>query len=193
MNCFEFKQQTRDWILQGGLPEAAGKHSANCAECAQWLDRERRLSEALSDLADSAGLTSAPPHIEERVLAAFRARSRRSRSMHPAWLAAAAAVLIVIGLAAFRDRKAPVPHRAVPVAMENPFHVLAPGTAIEPEGFAPVIRMRLPRRELRRIGLAAWEPAPGAGTGSLEVDVLVGRDGVAKAVRLVRNSEGYIQ
>lgn len=193
MNCFEFQQQTRDWISRGGLPEAAITHSANCAECAQWLDRESRLSEALSDLSESTRLTSAPPHVEERVLAAFRARSRRSRSIHPAWLAAAAAVAIVIGLAAFRSRTTPLPRRAVPVAMENPFHVLAPGAVIEPEGFAPVIRMRLPRRELRRVGLAAWEPATGSGIGSVEVDVLVGRDGVAKAVRLVRNGESYIQ
>lgn len=189
MNCKEFQQQTRDWIRQGGPPEDAERHSAACAGCMQSLARERQLSAALADLAHAERDAGAPPAVERRVLEAFRrGRPRRFRF---ARIALAAAVLICVGIAAYRSRKAVPPRYAASAPPAGPFYVIAPGSAIEVDGFAPVVRMRLPRRELQRIGLAAWGSAD-AGTASLEVDVLVGRDGVAKAVRLVRNRESYI-
>jgi hypothetical protein len=51
------------------------------------------------------------------------------------------------------------------------FIAIGPGPVVESDRFAPVVRMSLPSRDPR--------------FGSMEVDVVVGRDGVAKAVRWV--------
>lgn len=142
---------------------------------------------AFASLAGATRHMGAPAEAEKRVLAAFR--PRRPQPLRVAWLGLAAAVLICVAIAGFRIRKAPGRTAAIPVS--GPFYAISPGAAIESGEFAPVIRMRLPRRELQRIGLAAWGPAD-TGVASLEVDVLVGRDGVAKAVRLVRSEDNYI-
>lgn len=192
MNCRDFQEQTRDWSVRGRIPDEAARHAAGCPECAQWWKQEQILTDALAAIAESAGGDEPGPRVELALLSAFRAQNRRNRiRRYGPWAVAAAVVIAMVPLVTYPRKRTPEPPMAhTQTAGESPFYAIGPGAGID--GFAPVIRMRLPRRELRRIGLAAWGPESGE-TTNLEVDVLVGRDGVAKAVRLVRDREGYSQ
>lgn len=135
---------------------------------------ERALSDALAALAESRRDAEAPDRVESAVLAEFRARRTRVRTQVRTWMAwagvAAAVVLAVVG---YMRQQGPVkraPMRAVHDL--DGFVAIGPGPVVEPDGFAPVVRLRLPSRDAR--------------AGVIEVDVVVGRDGVAKAVRFVR-------
>jgi hypothetical protein len=56
-----------------------------------------------------------------------------------------------------------------------------------PVGDAQIVRMQLPRAALRSFGLAPADLLDGsAATGTVPADVLVGEDGLARAVRFIR-------
>jgi hypothetical protein len=61
------------------------------------------------------------------------------------------------------------------------FYALRPGPLVEPGEMAPLVRVRLPRSEMRRFGLPAG-PEPWR---TIQADVLVGHDGMARAIRFV--------
>jgi hypothetical protein len=109
-----------------------------------------------------------------------------------AWVAAAGILLCaVVWGYRWRGGQNRQLHAAAPY-VEGQFYPIAPGQAIEEDSFAPVIRMRLPRQEWKRIGLPpVVHTALGEDSLTLDVDVLVGRDGVAKAVRLARDGKEF--
>jgi hypothetical protein len=137
----------------------------------ELIDKMHRLSSALP--------RDASPRLEQRLSTAFRAR--HSRKAHLWIYAAAACVLLLLGLSLVYKRKTTPPPAAV--VYNAPGFVALPysqsGVPIES---LVVIRVALTPKELSSMGVAV--PAA-ASTAGWQADVLVGQDGVARAVRLV--------
>ncbi|MBM3734293.1 MAG: hypothetical protein FJW39_00775 [Acidobacteria bacterium] len=139
------------------------------------FDESGRLAAAMRQLAEASAV-DAPPRVEAAVVAAFRARRRAGRRWIPAAALAAAAAVLLMAVW-LRPERPPFVREPAPAG----FFAITPGPLIEPWEVAPVVRVRLGRRDAERLGLPVqWHSQITA----MEVDVLVGRDGVAKAVRL---------
>jgi len=137
---------------------------------------ERRLDQALRDLAAGMEDEAAPARVEARLREEFRKRKKR-RPLWPLWSAAAAAVIVAVVL--MQPKPAQMePNREIVTdffPMRN-----APLTE---EELGQMIRVRVPRSALSRYGLPGgfdWsEP-------TVQADVVIGRDGTARAIRFVR-------
>ena len=105
MNCQKFEnvvsELARSQIMEADVREVALAHTAECLTCKQRLQHEELLTSGLRALAMEVQSVQAPGDIEMRLRDAFRARP----SFQPAvvahgrrwyWLAAAAAVLLVV-------------------------------------------------------------------------------------------------
>ncbi|MDQ2975200.1 MAG: hypothetical protein M3R69_07295 [Acidobacteriota bacterium] len=127
MNCQNFEsivnELARQQMMEANLREQALAHTSDCQVCALRLADERVLTQKLRAVSGEMNKMEAPARIEVELLAAFRKHkftnqfTRRGRSAIHDWrywaTAAAAALLIVLGIAAMRSRPAPV-------AVENP-------------------------------------------------------------------------
>jgi hypothetical protein len=131
------------------------------------------LSEIFRALAESTP-SSAPEHIETALLREFR---RRKRIRRFGWLAAAGiAAGLTLWLAGPRVREV----QPMPRSQDARFLLLP--NADTPFEYGAVIRVELPRSALVKVGLPVNEdrfPEP------VKADVLIGQDGVARAVRFV--------
>jgi hypothetical protein len=168
---------------------------------------ERALSEALAALAARTRALDAPPRVERALLDAL-GRRRRARL----WLWAGAAVaagLVLAVMAVYRSypdappppglaatvRLAPPapqwhpppppPRKAAAARLEivTEFVPLRYGRLIEPGEFAQVMRVSLPRSSLARFGILV---VPDLEERRVKADVLVGEDGLARAIRFVK-------
>ena len=110
-------------------------------------------------------------------------RAKRSRRFP---LAVAAAVVVALGamLAAVVLRE-PTASVFVPVAAETPVAVPAPVSAFQPLPNSPSLSPSSSYNVVRvRIPLSAFAVVPGTQQGgSIEADLLVGEDGLARAIR----------
>jgi predicted anti-sigma-YlaC factor YlaD len=163
-------------------------HLRLCESCAGLVERERAMSVALQRLA-AAQVPVLNPVRLKALLASFdrpRARSRQARIA--VGLSLAASVLIVVSLSVGVQRQ------TVPGAPRTVAETLAPATSADtafmvlPGADAlprlesgRVIRIEIPESALSSVGL--WPPAH---AGSVQADVLVGQDGLARAIRLVQ-------
>lgn len=166
-----------------------------------------QLALALRRLADTTEVPPIDPRREAALMAAFdtalehRALPRRAIRL-PYWgmagLATAAALLIAVGLAPDRTGRDGIPtggdqaaHEVLPSASRrgiqlgpqppNEF-VLVPGaTALPPMESGSVVRMDVPVSMLPSLGVT---PPANPGT-RVRADLIVGQDGLARAVRLV--------
>jgi hypothetical protein len=137
---------------------------------------------------------SAPPRVEANLLRAYRERYRRrvapTGELHQ-WWAAAAAVLLVAG--ALWTGLRPPPGRLVAANS----HVLASAVIEEEDtAFLPLpnaagspqdddvdlVRVELPRSAVTALGMPAGDDSDAE---SVEAEVLVGPDGMARAVRFL--------
>jgi hypothetical protein len=151
-----------------------------------------RLQSELAQLRAALSEVEAPAPDEAALRARFREAQQRTRAQHAeraggSWrlpLAAAAAVVLVVGsvLAAVMlrgERSAPVT-----AAVEAPAVAPTAVSAFQPLSSSPgltsssysVVRVRIP--------LSAFAVVPGTEQdGSVEADLLVGEDGLARAIR----------
>ena len=157
-------------------------------------DRHDGLSDGLRRLAAADRMMRTSPIVEARLRAEIRAMAAHSNAWNRGTLLAlAAALTICVSVPALWWRtqvKAPSTsiHR-VTIAMQSDsgamteFFPLFYGSI--PASSGHIVRMEVPRASLTRFGLAS---AHGAGqtTGTVLADVLVGEDGLARAVRFVR-------
>jgi hypothetical protein len=132
MNCQNFESIVNDLarqqMLEASVREQALAHTSECGDCALRLEDERALTQKLRALTIEMNEVGAPARIETELLAAFhehkftrraiREFTREGRSAIRDWrywaTAAAAVLLIVIGLATIRLRP-------VPVASQSPY------------------------------------------------------------------------
>ena len=155
-----------------------------------------RLQPELAQLRAALRTVEAPT-IDE---AALRARFREIQQQRPqkaiaeraggSWrlpLAAAAAVVLALGglLAAVVLRGEPAASVLVPVAAEAPAAAPAPVSAFQPLPNSPSLSPSSSYNVVRvRIPLSAFAVVPGTEQGgSIEADLLVGEDGLARAIR----------
>lgn len=203
MSCEEF------WESYPELSDPQGKHehAAECEDCARRLAQQRLLAEGLRAAAGPWRETEAPARVEASLLAAFRGRQERQSRAHRMWLpvltwATAAAVLIMLAALAFRGRQPVAPQRAAPAGVQWAVEPMPQGwtgdDAIASGDFIAlpnaeqvgenenedvnVIRMEVPRTAMLAVGLPVnLERA----SEMIEADVMVGSDGLARAVRFV--------
>jgi hypothetical protein len=185
MNCHEHALTLMD--MARGAPvgdlerTAALEHVQRCSRCAAVLQNERALSGGLRALAAGVELP-ANASLERRLLDGFRADP--VWEAEPWWrvtLKAAAAVLLVTGgmLAAWRDYTQLPRHPAPPPRVE---FVPWPGVAALPAfESGDLVRTELPVSVLPVLG---FEVPAGPAAGTVTADLLVGQDGLVRAVRL---------
>lgn len=201
MNC----QTLRDAIVDVGRGQPVGPGSAAaveahiqyCASCAAHLARARELSAGLRALAaaTSAGASS---DVENRLLAAFAKqhgeRSLASRVLRARWLQVAAILVAIVGaVLGWRASAGPAKdHGAKNADGPSPKVIFA-------EGFVPlpiaaglpdfesgeIVRVEIPVASLPSYGI---EIVPDAKRTPVQADLLVGQDGQARAIRLVRST-----
>jgi hypothetical protein len=90
--------------------------------------------------------------------------------------------------AATRRRRPAAPRRIEPPArleVATDFFPLGPGPVVEAGESASLVRVSVPRSEMRRFGLFSGFDTAGA----VQADVVIGQDGMARAVRFVSSSQ----
>jgi hypothetical protein len=195
MNCHEF------WEQESGALE----HLDECSACAARYAREQKLSEGFRALA-AQSRAGAPARVERRLVAAFR-REMGLAATSPragwvpmvAWTAAVAATLLA-GFVLVEGRQPPRTHHAIRPAVElaavDAAEVVDPMAALEDgegefiplpnaESLAPneqvnLVRVEVPRASMIPLGYAVSEENA---ADIVEADVVLGADGVARAIR----------
>lgn len=152
-------------------------------------DNERELLNDLRAVAE-ADQSEAPPEIRDRLLAEFRSRSvwqRRKRWLPAAGIAGiasiAAAVLLFVSVPNHStDTLNPVAQSAAE-DVDTDFYPLPEADGLPPVETATVVRVQMPLASLQLMGVAVND----AGSGdSVQADILLGQDGLARGVRLVQ-------
>lgn len=200
MSCDEFLMLPED-------SANAASHLAECSACASQAASQRRLKEALRLLAAELKSEQAPPRVEAGLVSAFRmaqaSASRRGfspgRLLHmPTPVAWAAAGCMAAALA-FGLWISPKPHAATPAARhaspaqielaslsgqetDDGFIPLPDAPQIEPNEDINVVRMELPRSSMLAVGL---DISPDQVAGTVQAEVKLGADGLARAVRFL--------
>lgn len=155
------------------------------------VDQERALSEWLRQVADADAASGASPAVRERLLEEVRARRRLRRTAAFRMYALAAGLVIATAFPVWRLTTRPAveePRRAVTIPsgeteLATAFYPLAYGAV-------PVTRANIVRVAVSPAAVAALGVEPPSGntspTDTLLADVVVGEDGLARAVRFVR-------
>lgn len=188
-------------------------HAETCEGCGARLAEARALSLALKDFAEDSAQMGAPVELEERLAGAFREHhgnleQARSRTQRLRWhwaewttLAAAAVVLVVIGAWNFSGGHVSVQPDAAAVnpatnntVQSNGLEEIAGdfggdfvpvpyGESMSPDDSGLVVRISMTRGALGSLGYPVDEGQAGE---VVQADVLVGEDGLPRAVRLVQ-------
>ena len=154
---------------------------------------DRRLKDALRAVAEDDEMLRASPQVRDRLLAEVHAIARpRWTRMRLLQLAAAAILFVAIALPAWYSARRPsiaAPDDAAstvqPLVREEAtdFFPLAYSTVPAPGGY--VVRMQVPRATLDSFGVTEFA-SPDDRSETVAADVVVGGDGLARAVRFVR-------
>jgi hypothetical protein len=159
-------------------------------------ENDRELLQGLRALA-ADGPREAPGHIEEQLRAEFRRHHRRRKML--TWMpvfgvAAAAGIALGLWLHNEKPKPAPVPtvvaaQAVAPVApvgdeeSDAGFYPLPEAEALPAVENAMVVRVQLPVSSLQLMGVPVSEERADA---SVQADLLLGQDGLARGVRLVQ-------
>lgn len=163
---------------------------------------DRALVDALRAVAEDDARMSASPAVEARVMAAFhdvsRARRLRTRGMVSAL--GVVAVVVLMALGRFKVSRL---NSGEPSVQTSDFRLQTSSevtTAFMPLAYGGVpivdghiVRMEVPRASLVSFGLLPADVMDGADSarnGTMLADVIVGDDGLARAVRFVRKLDG---
>ena len=142
------------------------------------------LDTALRAMAEDEARLGASAGIEERLLAEVRSiAAARRRRIAMAAFAAAAVVLFALWIGSRRFLPSQSGKARV-VEVTTDFMPLAYSSV--PSTNLQVVRLAVPRTALVSFGLAPPEPLDRTFTDTVLADVLVGDDGLARAVRFVR-------
>jgi hypothetical protein len=156
------------------------------------MNENTELLESLRALA-ADGPREAPLHIEQQLRAQFRKQSRRRTLM--TWVpavgvAAAAAVALFLWVHSEKLKPASAPAlvaehtvAAVDEDADTSFYPLPEAEALPALENAMVVRVQLPVSSLQLMGVPVSEERADA---SVQADLLLGQDGLARAVRLAQ-------
>ena len=154
------------------------------------MTEDRELLEGLRALAVD-GPCEAPGHVEDRLRMAFQRHHRRRKLLiwTPVFAAAAAAgVALFVSNHVVKPKLVAAPvalvtHAAAPADEESDasFYPLPEAEALPAVENAMVVRVQLPVSSLQLMGVPVSEERAGA---SVQAELLLGQDGLARAVRL---------
>jgi len=157
------------WWIAGERTLEAQRHLAKCAQCRAEVDH---LQDAFSEFRESGRRWSAHWYAARDV-----PRRRVGLWRWPVF-AGGLAVAVVVGVLLVQ--------RAKPVTQgEEPFLAIPYVAPLAPYEQTTVMRMHVPVAALIAAGFDAHAPEPGA---TVTVDVLVGQDGRAHAIRPLKGS-----
>lgn len=204
MNCQEFwNQLSKPPGGEFGLGAESQAHLRECPLCTAHLARQRELTEGLRCVARDFGGMQAPARVEARLLKAFRAQSGLpARSERRVWLAPlawAAAITMVLAAGLFLGVRQPVAPVAAPAAIasvESPTTVNGDEAGLEADGFIALpnaetigpneafdlVRVEVPRSAMMEVGIPV---SPERASETVEADVILGSDGLVRAVRFM--------
>ncbi|MCU1235883.1 MAG: hypothetical protein JWP63_3850 [Candidatus Solibacter sp.] len=186
------------------MPEFSGDagqpHLDECADCRARLKSRRELAAGLRAVAAGFHKKEAPARVEARLLAAFRSQSgitpiRRERRWIPAvtW-AAAFAAMFALAVFLVRDRQPEAARSTTPRTVERASLVMsgdmegfialpnAEDAATGESEAMDVVHVEVPRSAMLAVGL---EVSPDRTGEMVQADVMLGSDGVARAVRFL--------
>ena len=155
------------------------------------LDRRDGLTQALRRLAEADRTMTTSPAVEARLRAEVRAMGGRSKTWNGGTLLAlAASVTICVSVPAlwWRTHRQAGPTDApdaTTVAREATTEFFPLFYRSIPSSSEHIVRMEVPLASLAQFGLASAHDMDRT-TGTVIADVLVGDDGLARAVRFVR-------
>jgi hypothetical protein len=156
----------------------------------QSESRDRALSAALRALAEDDAAMGASPIVEARLLAEVRSIARaRRRNVSVSFAAIAAALIIAVALpvsylVTYSPLANPPAVRTAPSEVATAFLPLIYSNV--PVTNAHIVRMKVSRRALVSFGLASIDSSESSSAATVLADVIVGEDGLARAVRFVR-------
>jgi hypothetical protein len=198
MNCREFRE------LMPGLKNHELDHARECPACAAFLERHAALANGLAAVSAEWRRLEAPPRLESRLASAFRGnhglafRPRHSGIWVPilTWAAATAAIVALATFLVRERRPEPAqrrtPHRTVEMASyqapdfsiytQNGFIPLPTAAAADENEDFNLVRVELPRSSMIALGYVV---PPERATEMVQADVMLGSDGVARAVRFL--------
>jgi len=205
----------RDSALDAPERAAALSHLSHCSRCAALQESWQAAREELRTLGEATLEAAAPARVEMRLRQEFRTKHRtmvvRRGTMVAAWALAAAA--LIVGLVGWRNweqsRRAETAKQTkaepnapasseVAASQTQPADILAaalssaddlgdftplPGAAPDLTEPSEILRVRMERGSLGALGLPVNEQSAG---DWIQVDLLVGNDGLPEAVRLAQ-------
>jgi hypothetical protein len=212
MTCEEFAVAALDLDLgcDNPLQHGAREHMRICPQCARLQENWQTLRADLHALGQDTGGAQAPARVEMRLRQDFRTRHKtvktRRAAVAAAWALAAGAVLLVaVSWVHWRQGQARIAHsnpigpkvlRSKQPSASSPSADLAQAVLAsnDPSGFtllpgsmpsatedATVVHFRMQRAALGAFGLTVNDERAG---DWIQVDLLVGDDGLPQAVRL---------
>ena len=144
---------------------------------------QRELNQLLRTVSES-GPQEAPAHVEQALRAAFRQRQNKRRNTRWASVAIAAGLSAIAVLRFTSTVSAPVIQPVAAVQQDtSEFIALSDADTATPLEHATIVRVQLPLSSFRDIGLAINEQNA---ADRVQADVLLGQDGLARAVRFVQ-------
>ena len=161
------------------------------------IDREHALAEWLREMADADATTGASPAVRERLLEEVRARRRARRVSAVKMYALAAGLVIATGLPVWQLSTRPPVESSPQSGATQVAGDAEVATAFYPlaYGAVPVTQGNIVRVAVSPAAIAALGVEPiGVNTSPTDVllaDVVVGEDGLARAVRFVRTPARY--
>jgi hypothetical protein len=196
--------------VEAGLRDAAAEHAAQCPDCAALQESWQETRMALQALRETTRDAETPRRVEMRLLREFgmrhRTRKARTAAIFAAWALATAAVLFA-GVSWWNGRltqthdgavsaehgaksNAPAPTVPPSDAFDEAILVadnqagdfaLLPGSLPQEVDDSAIVRVGMQRGALSALGLPVDEERV---SDWIQVDLLVGQDGLPKAVRL---------
>ena len=139
------------------------------------------LGECLRSLAE-VGPQDASPAVEQRLRVRFRERRSKRRRTYLAGTVAFLAMAVILSLAFFHNRTATPSVSLTAKAQLSGFITLPYGESGVPLEQPVIVSIDIPVSQLGGMGVPV---SPRSATGMVKADLLVGQDGIARAVRFV--------
>jgi hypothetical protein len=206
MNCQEFWNTMPE--LEGEMDWLAAAHLRECAGCSAAMGAQQRLAGGLHGLAGENARVQAPARVEARLVSAFRKHAgiapghsgiRRWKPVF-AWgsgailVAAAAALLLAVRERATDPARPGASGSAVASSVDwgarfaetadsaSEFIPLPNAARLAPNDDVNLVRVEVPRSAMIAVGFVV---PPDRAAERVQADVVLGSDGLARAVRFL--------
>ncbi len=184
MSCREWTVEVVECARSGATPGSALQtHLGGCAECHARWESEKILSTPMRTLRAVAAGERCSDAGRKRLMEEFARVHRPAFRARWVWGLAAAAVMVLALAWGWSRQPTPAAIAVAEQVMDDSGFVPIPFAAPLATGeFVSVVRTELYAGALLRMGVSAP-----AGSGQYPVDVMVGQDGLPRAVRVLED------